>query len=813
MIRASVLAAVLGGFVLPLAAQNPPAPPAPPAAPTPAPVVTPTAPTEAQQAAAAMGKNVSNDQIANAIKNSGMSQMQIQERLKAAGYDPSLANPFFGAQAGQAGQPGAAAPTGAQANSFAQALSALGILTPDASNKPEAEQETERANRERGGGGAGGVFGREIFNRASTAFDPITSGPVDPAYRLGVGDALQLVVTGQVELAYQLEMRRDGTVIIPQVGQISIAGLTLDGARTVLKTRMAQSYSGLNTGEARLDLSIARIRSNAVFVIGEVTNPGAIQVNALGTVFHALARAGGPTDRGSFRAIEVRRGGQTIRRLDLYDYLLKGDATNDIRTEQGDVIYVPLSTRNVAVTGSVRRPRIFELKQNEGFRDLLGFAGGLQASASVERVQIDRVLPAERRAPGIERVKVDVQLKGDLDSLARVPLLDNDIVTVFAIGATRRNVVTIGGEVYQPGEYELRDKMTLGQLLQRTQGMLPWALGDRVKVVRQVPMTGRTELFNVDALSDAGRNFQLEEFDAVEVLDGRTAYPSGTVSVSGAVNRGGTRAFTEKETLRDAIERAGGFTEEAQWVDLSRRRVGASYSDTTSIVYTFPAGAPFATSSAASFKLERDDRIFVRSSPGFRSQKAVTVSGEFTYGGVYAITENRDRIKDIVTRAGGSLPSAYAESFRLRREGKDVEVDFVRAMRGDAESNLLLRSGDELYIESNPRTVLVQGAVSRPTLVKYEPGRSVREYIELAGGPSERGQMHKAVVAYPAGTSKRVQRVAFFFHTSPRVVSGSTITVPAKPESTTSSNEMWTRILASTSALASLILAYSAITK
>jgi len=809
MNRASLLAALAVSVALPLAAQNPPA--APPPAPT-APVVTPSAPTAAQQAAAAMGKSVSNEQIADAIKNSGMSQQQIQDRLRSAGYDPTLANPFFATQ-GQAGQPGAAAPTGAQANAFAQALSSLGILSEDASNKPDPEQETERANRERASGGVGGVFGREIFSRASTAFDPVTSGPVDPAYRLGVGDAVQLVVTGQVELAYQLELRRDGTVIIPQVGQIAIAGLTLDGARTVLKTRMSQSYSGLNTGEARLDLSIARIRSNALFVIGEVTNPGAIQVNALGTVFHALARAGGPTDRGSFRAVEVRRGGKTIRTLDLYDYLLKGDATDDIRTEQGDVIYVPLATRNVAVTGSVRRPRIFELKRGEGFKDLLNFAGGLLASASVERVQIDRVLPPERRAPGIERVKVDVQLKGDLDSLARVPLLDNDIVTVFAIGGTRRNVVTIAGQVYQPGEYELRDKMTLGQLIQRTQGMLPWALGDRIKLVRQIPMTGRSELFSINVLTDLGRDFSLQEFDAVEVLDGRTAYPAGDISVSGAVNAGSTRPYVENETLKDAIERAGGFTENAQWVDLSRRKVGAAYNDTTSVVYTFPAGAQFATSAAAAFKLERDDRIFVRTSPGFRSQKAVSVSGDFTYNGVFSITENKDRIKDIVARAGGPLPSAYAESFRLRREGRDVAVDFARAMRGDEQHNLLVRSGDELAIDANPRTVLVQGGVNRTTLVKYEPGRSVRDYIELAGGPAERGQVGKAVVTYPSGTSKRAHRVALLFQSSPQVVAGSTITVPVKPESTTSSNEMWTRILASTSALASLILAYAAITK
>jgi len=807
---ASFLATVSFVAALPLGAQNPPV--APPVAP----VVVPTAPTAAQSAAQAMGKNVSNDQIADAIKKSGLNQQQIQDKLKSAGYDPGLANPFFGGQ--QGGQPGAAtqgagAASTTQTNAFAQALSSLGILAPEGTEKPEAEQEKPKENDARTAGGVGGVFGREIFSRASTAFDPVTSGPVDANYRLGVGDALQLVVTGQVELAYQLELRRDGTVIIPQVGQVSIAGLTLDGARTVLKTRMAQSYSGLTSGEARLDLSVARIRSNAVFVIGEVTSPGAIQVNALSTVFHALARAGGPSDRGSFRGIEVRRGGQVIRRLDLYDYLLKGDATNDIRTEQGDVIYVPLATRNVAVMGAVRRPRIFELKQGEGFKDLLYFSGGLLASASVERVQIDRILPAASRAPGLERVKVDVQLKGDLDSLARVPLLDNDIVTVFSIGATRRNVVTLKGEVFQPGEYELRDRMTLGRLLQLSQGMLPWALGDRVKIVRQIPLTGRSQLYSVDALGK-GRDFELQEFDDVEVLDGRLVFPAGTVSVDGEVNRGGSRAFVENETLKDAIERAGGFTEKAQEIEVSRRRTGASYSDSTSIVFKFPAGAAFEVAAAArDFKMERDDRVVVRSSPGFRGQRFVTVSGEFLHPGSYAITENKDRVRDLIARAGGVLPASYPESFRLRRGGRDVAVNYATMLKGDENSNVLLTSGDELVIEANPHTVAVAGSVIRPTLVRYVPGRSLNEYVELAGGPAERGQMNKATVSYPDGLSKRVRRVALFFHTSPNIVAGSVINVPEKPESKANSTEVWTRVFGIASAVASLAIAWVAVTK
>ena len=755
-----------------------------------------------------MGRPVTNEQISDAIKKSGMNQQQLRDRLKTGGYDASLADPFFGNAAGAQALPGAAAAQSGRSAEFANALEALGFIPEPVDEKGDKRLQSAVREVSR----YGGVFGKDIFDRASTAFDPITSGPVDAAYRLGVGDALQLIVTGQVELAYPLEVRRDGTVIIPQVGQVSLAGLTLDAARGLLKSRMSASYSGLTNGEARLDLSIARLRSNAVFVIGEVESPGAIQVNALATVFSAIARAGGPTVRGSFREIEVRRGNKVIERLDLYDYLLRGDAAGDIRLEQGDVIYVPLNDRVVAVVGAVRRPRIFELRASEGFGDLLRFAGGLLPSASVDRVQIDRILPPEKRTPGFDRVKIDVGLKVGADSLARVKLLDGDIVSAFNVGDLRRNLVSISGQVFQPGEYEFREQMTLGGLIAQAQGMLPDALPDRVKVVRFIPLTGRSELYSLDAKAPAGSTFVLQEFDQIEVLNNRADYPGGQVTIEGAVESPAVRPYVERESLRDAIERSGGLREEAQSIEVSRRRTGAAYSDTTSIRFLFPVTVMFRRdSSIASFVLERDDHIFVRTSPGFRAQQFVRVSGQFKSTGVYGVTENRDRVRDLVLRAGDVLPGAYPESFHLIRQGKLVSVDFAKAMRGDPDQNLPLLGGDALIIDRDPMTVLVTGAVSRASLIRFRQGLSVSDYIELAGGPTEKAQTGKAVVDYPSGFSKRVKRVGLFFHSSPDVVSGATITVPEKPEQQGNVTETLTRVLSITTAFASLVLAFVAI--
>ncbi len=802
------VAVAVYGVVYPhvVLSQNPP--PIPPA--TPPAVSTPTQPTAAQQAAkAATGKTVSNEQISAAIRQSGLSQDQIQARLKSAGYDPSIANPFFGTGVGGV----AASQTTGTAGEFAQALQSLGLLS--APTSQEQVEETARRSADRPATRSGGVFGKDIFSSSTTVFDPITAGPVDPAYRLGVGDQLQLVVTGQVELAQQFEIRRDGTVIIPQVGQVALSGLTLDAARTVVRERMARSFSSLNTGDARLDLSISRIRSNAVFVIGEVEAPGAYQVNALSTVFHAIARAGGPTDRGSFRGIEVRRGRTVIQRLDLYDYLLVGDAAGDIRLEQGDVIFVPLNTRVVAVVGQVRRPRIFELKPTEGFRDLLRFAGEMLPTASVERVQIDRIVPPDRRSPGFERVKVDVEIKGRVDSLERVSLLDGDIVQFFSIGDVRRNVVSLGGQVFQPGEFELRPGATLGSVIQDAQGLLPWALSDRVKVIRQLPLTGRSIVHSIDVTRPAGREFLLEEFDAIEVLDSRVGFPAGSITVEGAVNGPSTRAFVERESLRDAIERSGGLREEAQLVEVFRRRTGEYYNDTTSIRFTFPvvAASFVRDTSLRDFIVEREDHIVVRASPGFREQRFVNLKGQFGFPGTYAINESADRVRDLVLRAGDVLPGAYPDGFHLVRDGRVVSVDFARAMRGDPSHNIPLLGGDQLQADRDPNTVLVTGAVSRPGFIKFDPRLGISAYLELAGGPTESGNAERAVVLHPSGYAKRVKSVALFFHTSPKVVSGSTITVPERPVSTTSSSEVWQRVFSSATALASLVLAYAAATK
>jgi protein involved in polysaccharide export with SLBB domain len=767
--RLALTTLVLVGMPLTLPAQGsaPPTPPPPVAA-------VPSAPTPAQQAAqVAAGRSVTNQEIADAIRRSGLGPDELRTRMQAQGYDPALADPFFAS--GGAG-------TGSASAEFSAALQTLGILPaelPDTKGDKAPTRPPVRGLRRESP-----IFGKDIFSRASSAFAPVINGPVDPAYRLGIGDQLQLVLTGDVELAYPVEVRRDGTLIIPQVGQVPIAGLTLDGARGLLRQRMGQSYSGLATGSTRLDLSIARVRTNAVFVIGEVEEPGAYQVNALATAFHALTRAGGPTERGSFRRVEVRRAGKVVQQLDLYRYLLDGDASQDVRLEQGDVIFVPLNSRAVAVTGAIRRPKVFELRQGEGFSDLLRYAGGVTATAAADRVQVDRILPPAQRSPGVERVKVDVRLDGNLQRAEAFPLADGDSVTVFTVGDVRRNLIKLAGAVFRPGEYEYRAGLTLDSLIRLGQGPLPTAIRDRYLVQRTDTATGRVYAITVPA--DSAGRFPLREFDTVELLDGRRDYPDFQVTVGGSVNKPATFPYLANETLRALVDRAGGFTEGALTVEVAQRRIGVAYTDSTSIVATFNALEDFGSGGRANrFVMGPNDRVDVRQAPGFRPQRFAKVSGAFKETGTFAVLENVEKVSDLIQRAGGLLPTANVASMRLVRDSLPVAIDFSKVIAGRAVDNLSLRDGDELVVDVDPHTVRVEGAVARPSLVRWEPGRSATDYIELAGGTAPGGMAHRAVVSSPAGISRRVKRVFWVAKLEPPVPSGSTITVPAKPEGST----------------------------
>src|SRR5712671_8126246 len=327
------------------------------------------------------------DMVRGRISQSGLTPDQIRARLSASGYPSTLLDPYLSTTA-PAGSP---APTSQEL----AALQALGL--PSATSEaPVYDTGLVRSARTK----PSDVFGVDVFQRTTTQFLPLLAGPVPADYKLGPGDNLVLILTGDVELTYSLPVTREGFVLIPQVGQVHIANLTLDQLHDVLYTRLGRVYSGVRrAGNAttRFDVTVANVRANQVYVVGEVQQPGAYQISSLGTVFTALYAAGGVTERAKLRGVEVRRLGKTVATLDLYDYLLRGDTKHDVRLERGDVVFVPVHGPRAQIAGAVRRPAIYELAEGGSLGSLIQDAGGFRPDAQLKRLSVFRLLaPGER---------------------------------------------------------------------------------------------------------------------------------------------------------------------------------------------------------------------------------------------------------------------------------------------------------------------------------------------------------------------------------------------------------------------------------
>src|SRR5438309_804258 len=429
--RSLLPAALALGLALSARAQNPPLPP-------------PAQAASALQQAVQQNPGLA-DMIRQRITQSGMTPDQIRARLQASGYPPTLLDAYLGAQT-----PGQPAPVpGAQEIAAIQSLGVPTVAT--AGEILPVDTGLVRASA----GGKSGVFGVDVFQRTSTQFLPLLAGPVPADYKLGAGDQLVLILTGDVELAYTLQVTREGFILIPQVGQLFVSNLTLDQLRDLLYTRLGRVYSGVRRSPGattRFDISVANVRANQAYVVGEVAQPGAYQISSLGTVLTALYAAGGVTERATLRGVEVRRFGKVVATFDLYDYLLRGDTKHDVRLETGDVVFVPVHGPRAQITGAVRRPAIYELAGGGSLAGLIEDAGGFRPDAQLKRLSVFRLLSATERGPGAPpRAVIDVALSpfrggvppGDPPLPVRMPemaLRDGDSVVVDELQPLDRKI-------------------------------------------------------------------------------------------------------------------------------------------------------------------------------------------------------------------------------------------------------------------------------------------------------------------------------------------------------------------------------------
>ena len=749
------------------------------------------------------GAGMSNAEVVARLRASGMSREEVRARLQQMGYDSAIADPYFDSI-----ESGQAPPQGNAPDTFLQQLQSIGVAVRSSQagqpmsgagiNPDTVPVDTLAVASEAMGGLP--IFGRDLFQRPTSQFQPVLTGPVDPDYRLGPGDQISLVLTGDVEAAYSLDVTREGDIIIPDVGQVNVNGLTLRQLEDRLYARLGDVYSGITRGAgatAHFQASIGRLRSSQVFLIGEVERPGAYQVSSLSTVFNALYAARGPSVNGSMRRIEVRRGGEVIRTVDVYDYLLGGDSRNDIRLEQGDVIFVPLVGRQVSVKGAVRRPAIFELDQDDGLLEVLAYAGGVGATAQLRRVQIDRILPPGQRQPGIDRVLVDVDLRSLVGvGAAGMALQDGDVVQVFAVTEERRNRLTVTGDVRRPGVFEWSPGMTLGTVIDRAEGLAESAYTPRVHIYRLNVEDGSRRLVRTPLDPAAADEVVMADLDSVVVFSRAELRTAEEVTIRGHVKNPGTYALAQGMTVRDLILAAGGFREGAdiRAVDVARRPDPTVRSDTTALIYDVALAAPPPTSvgagrnvpewvpAADEFVLQHDDQVFVRQAAGYVNLPPVAVMGEVATPGIYVLESRQERLVNVLRRAGWLTNNASPAGLRLVRDSNLVATDLQRAVeRPSSAYNLVVEPGDSIFVPAADPTVLVRGAVGLESRVLYDAGRGIGYYIDRAGGYRDDADKDRVSIQYQDGERAAVDRF-LFVRNAPDVRPGSTINVPMKAD-------------------------------
>lgn len=653
------------------------------------------------------------------------------------------------------------------------------------------------------------IFGLDAFRRATTLFDPNLTGPVDANYRLGPGDNLVLVLTGDVEAAYQLEVTREGFIVVPQVGQLFVNNLTLAQLEDLLYSRLGRVYSGVRRGPGattRFSISPSRLRSNQIFVHGDVMRPGSHRISSAGTAMTALYAAGGPTDDGSLRNVEIRRGGRLVETLDVYDYLLRGDASRDIRLQNGDVVFVPIHGPRVRVVGEIARPATYELKDAETLDDAVRFAGGFRATASRARIQVERILPPEMRSPGRDRVVVDVAPTGPDGRPPAVPMFAGDVVRVFPVATRVRNRVIVRGNVWSPGPQGIQPGASrLSDVLRTAGGVKPDTYLGHVLISRLQPDSTRIQYRAtlLDTLGNVANDMAILEDDEIRVFSQSEFREPAYVAITGAVQQSGRFPYREGMTVRDLVLLAGGLQRsalltEAEIARLPRDRTGGRTAETFRIPldssyifdrsadgrYAGPPGLPAPAGNTPEVVLQPYDNVLIMEQPDWDLQRTVAVYGEVRYPGRYALQNKSERVADVIRRAGGVTREAYADGVAFHRERNAtgrIGIDLARVLRSAGHrDNLILQDGDSIFIPRFSGVVFVDGEVNSPVAVAYVPGQDIQYYVRAAGGPAAKADVSRAYVTQPNGKVEAVVRRPFAPDANPRPRAGARVFVPER---------------------------------
>ena len=671
------------------------------------------------------------------------------------------------------------------------------------------------------------IFGADLFKNKNQTFEPNLNIATPKGYVIGANDELLIDLSGNSEASYELKVSPEGTIKVEYVGIIPVAGLTIEAATTRIKSRMAKVYSGLASGNTRLNVAIGNIRSIKVILMGEVKTPGTYTLPSLATVFNALYSSGGPTENGSFRAIELIRSGKKIALLDIYEFLMKGEIATNLKLQDQDIIRIPVYQSRIELVGEIKRPGIYELKTGESYTNLLNFAGGFTENAYQARIKVLKNTDTERKIADIAK-----------EQFASYQPATGDKYFVDRVLERFTNRVQIEGAVFRPGAYELASGMKLSQLIQKADGLKEDAFLSRGYLTR-LKADNQTQLISFDVaaiISGKTPDIQLQREDLISISSIFDLKEEFKVSIDGEVREPGQFDYAQNMTIEELIIQAGGFSEGAspQRIEISRRvRLSDQNAELTKTAEVFQIDIDKELNfSKPKFELLPFDIVSVRSSMGYEIQKQVKVEGEVLYPGMYTISNKNERISDLVKRAGGLTALAYAKGASLKREGvskvKGLDKDDAKAQQELVEeqkakskqlkrlqenavdttkasvqepevpknvyvginlekiieapkssADLILEEGDVLRIPKELQTVKVNGEVLYPVTTSYADGKTLKYYISQGGGFSEKSIRKRTYVIYANGSVKSTRKV-FLFNNYPSIEPGAEVFVPKK---------------------------------
>jgi polysaccharide export outer membrane protein len=636
-------------------------------------------------------------------------------------------------------------------------------------------------------------FGYNIFQYPTSTFEPMLNAPTPPSYIIGPGDELLLTMWGEAQLFTRLIVNREGNIVIPNAGPVPVQGVTIEASKARLLKRLTSFYSGLRNGGTNantwLDVSIGKLRTIQVFVLGEVKKPGGYTISSMSTTFLALYTAGGPNINGSLRSIEVMRNNKCITTIDFYDYVLRGEKSKDVWLQDGDIVFVKPAIKKVAVAGFVLRPAIYELIESETLGDILKIAGGLRFDAYIGRVHIERLVPFEERKNYANNY-LDYDLRfstyQELES-SNFEIKNGDIVKVFQVGSVPENRITITGNVKKPGVFELKPGMRVKDLIMEADSLDRNTFAERGTLIRLLSNLRREVISfspRLALLNEINNNIELKNEDSLIIYKESQFFPPHTVSVGGAVRNPGTFPRHDSMTVADLVVMAGGLTENASKTDWELARVDTTTIGKLSKIFRFNTQESYWNNQLGNNGLLKDyDHLMVPVDAKFSTMRVVVITGYALFPGSYALQYEGEKLSSIITRAGGLRPGAYLEGSTLVRKWNNaglVPIDFEKVVADEqSPENISLLADDSITIAFKQEVVLVRGEVFVPAAVVHKEGASLSYYLNQAGGLKDDADGGRIFVTLPNG---RKWEKGWFIFPNPDIPGGSVILVPQKIE-------------------------------